>query len=391
MMRVMNPANFVSVILVGAVLGLPHFGSARAAQPSFHQQVVDDQIQIGYGLAIGRVDSDAYVDLLLADAAEIVWYQNPGSQAGKWIKHVIARHLTPRDNVCLAARDLDGDGLIELAVGANWNPGETTNTEASGALFYLKRPTDPRQPWQPVALTPHDPTTHRMRWLKTPDGFRLVVLPLHGISNRDGMGQDVAVGVYNVSDQGATWSRLKTSMHMTHNFDVIREDGVELMVVAGKEGLIHLFTDGKRSRRVDNSKAAGEVRSYPGHGPSAFVAIEPMHGSDVVLYRPTDSASWDRIVLDTTLNQGHALGVGDFLATGEPQVVAGWRGRDQYGKVGIKLYVPEAGTWQTHLIDDNQTATEDLKVVDLDADGKLDIVAAGRATKNVVIYWNRSG
>ena len=28
--------------------------------------------------------------------------------------------------------------------------------------------------------------------------------------------------------------------------------------------------------------------------------------------------------------------------------------------------------------------------VDLDGDGKPEIIAAGRATKNVVIYWNRN-
>jgi hypothetical protein len=31
-------------------------------------------------------------------------------------------------------------------------------------------------------------------------------------------------------------------------------------------------------------------------------------------------------------------------------------------------------------------ACEDLKVADLDGDGKPEIIAAGRATKNVVIY-----
>jgi len=31
-----------------------------------------------------------------------------------------------------------------------------------------------------------------------------------------------------------------------------------------------------------------------------------------------------------------------------------------------------------------------LKVADLNGDGKADIIAAGRATKNVVIYWNRN-
>jgi len=44
--------------------------------------------------------------------------------------------------------------------------------------------------------------------------------------------------------------------------------------------------------------------------------------------------------------------------------------------------------WITHLIDD-KIACEDLKVVDLNKDGKPDIIACGRSTRNVVIYWNK--
>jgi hypothetical protein len=35
-------------------------------------------------------------------------------------------------------------------------------------------------------------------------------------------------------------------------------------------------------------------------------------------------------------------------------------------------------------------ACEDLQVADLDGDGRLDIVAAGRATHNHKIYFNES-
>ena len=33
-------------------------------------------------------------------------------------------------------------------------------------------------------------------------------------------------------------------------------------------------------------------------------------------------------------------------------------------------------------------ATEDIQVADLNDDGKLDIIAAGRATNNLKIYFN---
>ena len=43
------------------------------------------------------------------------------------------------------------------------------------------------------------------------------------------------------------------------------------------------------------------------------------------------------------------------------------------------------------LIDDNTMACEDLTLADLNGDGKLDIVAAGRATRNVKVYFNECG
>ncbi len=41
-------------------------------------------------------------------------------------------------------------------------------------------------------------------------------------------------------------------------------------------------------------------------------------------------------------------------------------------------------------VDENGIATEDLQVLDLNGDGKPDIVASGRATKNLKIYWNKT-
>jgi hypothetical protein len=149
--------------------------------------------------------------------------------------------------------------------------------------------------------------------------------------------------------------------------------------------------------------AAGEVRAGSLPGGARFVTtIEPMHGNELAVYRapatpPSSPTDWtgSRVVLDSQLVQGHALAADDLLGVGSDQVVVGWRGGGKPdAKVGIKLYAPTdpSGTsWVMHaLIDDNTMACEDLKVADLNRDGRPDIIAAGRATKNVVIYWNET-
>jgi len=94
-------------------------------------------------------------------------------------------------------------------------------------------------------------------------------------------------------------------------------------------------------------------------------------------------------VLDSNIADGHAVGLGELLQTRDDQVVIGWRGKNKDGKVGIKMFTARDDSWESTWIDDNGMACEDLKVVDLNGDSWLDIVAAGRATKNVKIYWNQ--
>jgi hypothetical protein len=56
----------------------------------------------------------------------------------------------------------------------------------------------------------------------------------------------------------------------------------------------------------------------------------------------------------------------------------------------VFVYTPnDDGGWQKHVIDDKDMAAEDLAAADLNGDGRIDIVAVGRATHNVRIYWNQ--
>lgn len=366
--------------------------SEPALQPAFEAEVLDSNVSIGYGLTIGHVDHDRQPDILLADKKQFVWYQN-----GSWERHILAEDLTARDNVAIAARDIDGDGLVEVAVGAMWNPGETNDASLSGSVHYLIRPDDPTQKWEPVALH-HEPTTHRMQWVKTGnETFDLVVLPLHGVGNEGGEGAGVKVIAYSKpADPRAAWPMhvIDNQMHMTHNFDVQESQTSTTLYLAGKEGVRSALYNGQwptSATAMDLlTHGAGEVRISANDNLPLIATIEPIHGTHLVAYVGEENR--ERVVLDSTFAQGHALAVADVLNLGRDQIIAGWRNPNTDDKVGIKLYIPdETGTtWSVHIIDDNTMACEDLKVADLDGDGKLDIIAAGRATNNLIVYWNKS-
>jgi hypothetical protein len=369
----------------------------RLPDPEFEVQVIDDQVAIGYGLAIGDVNGNGKPDILLADKDQIVWYRN-----GDWQRFVIAENLTEYDNVCITARDITGDGMVEVAVGAQWNPGETNDPEQSGSVHYLIRPDDTETRWEVVTL-PHEPTVHRMRWVRMADGrYSLVVVPLHGRGNVDGQGEGVRTLAYippeNPHDSWET-VLLDDSLNMTHNFDVVprQGDSGEKLFIGGRQGVVTVQPhDGRweenASERLQGiDRGIGEIRHGSLGGVDFLTTIEPMHGNEVAVYLLGDEPV--RHSLDSGLNQGHALAAADLLGLGSDQVVAGWRNPDSNGRVGVKLYVPadESGTrWETHLIDDNTMAAEDLVVADLDGDGRPEIIAAGRATNNLIIYWNRT-
>jgi hypothetical protein len=350
--------------------------------PSFLPQEIDSAVGIGYGLAMADVDGDSKTDILLCDKDLIVWYQNP-----TWKKHVIAEKLTEKDHVCIAARDINGDGKCEIAVGAQWNPGDTTG---SGAVFYLDPPADRTQRWKPVQLT-HEPTTHRMKWVRNLAGrYDLIVVPLHGRGNKNGEGVGVRVLAYHKPDdvtQPWNTTLVTDAMHMTHNLDIVppgNPSEAESLLLCGREGIIRLdpSANGWRTHWIAKHDqpellGAGEVRWGAFAGGQPYIStIEPMHGNKVVIYTPPADGPkdglWQRRVLDDTLTDGHAVSCHDLLGLNNRQIVVGWRAHHKLGtRVGVKLLhtTKEDGNgWVKTLLDDSTMACEDLIGADLDGD-----------------------
>lgn len=380
---------------------------------NFKIQVVDNQISIGYGLAIGDVDGDRRLDILLADQKEFVWYRNPGDKTSPWKRYVMAANLTPQDNVCIAARDLDGDGRVEVAVGAGWNPAETSDSTKSGAVFYLIRPQDPTQRWEPIRLH-HEVTTHRMRWANVgQNNYQLIVMPLHGLGNKNGAGRGVRIWGYEFpKNPRDVWKRylVDSTMHLTHNFEIWEDGTTTGLIIGGKEGGNIFQWQKKKWRPIDDEAARnalpllnkgvdgiGEIRRLDnGKG---IATIQPMHGNLLqvesgfyAFSKPRTPVSDKQVsVLTDMFSQGHALVCGDFLGIGSDQIVAGWRNPNADKKVGVRLFKPqEQGNIEGYPLDDSvRMACEDIQAADLDGDGDLDVIASGRATLNVLIYWNQ--
>jgi hypothetical protein len=92
-------------------------------------------------------------------------------------------------------------------------------------------------------------------------------------------------------------------------------------------------------------------------------------------------------VIDDTMNNGHALAVGDLDGDGRDEIACGFRGK------GFKLSIFQAmdargERWKKTVLDDGGIAAADCIIDDFTGDGIPDIVAIGASTRNVKLYEN---
>lgn len=401
-----------SILMLGAIAFSGRAHPAEFPQfPSFKQVVIDAESGVVPAVAIADIDGGGRPDIVAVTNGAVAWYENPS-----WERHQISGPIKGL-NVCIALRDLDGDGLPEIALGADW---QFENTISGGSLHYLWRGTNVRKPWNIRDLTT-EPSIHRIRWADTDgDGKpELLVAPLKGRGSTPPNFKESAARLMlfhppaDPKTQPWDMEPISEQLHVLHNIFVLPTSGRDSILGASLEG-VSLFR-----RKPDRSwsakllvegnpqpwpqSGAGEIKvGWLGKDIPALAAIEPWHGTQAVVYVPDalgpveSQESWTRVVLDDTLAGGHAVAWADFDGDGWDELVVGFRdkaGKDQ--KPGLHLYdLAPSGTrerrlaFQKVLLDDGGMATEDVAVGDLNGDGRPDVVASGRATHNIKLYEN---
>ena len=385
--------------------------------PKFEAQQLDPHVgEVCYAVTSADVDGDGKPDVVAVTEDSVVWFANPS-----WRKRTIIKGATERDNVCIQPRDVDGDGRVDFALGAAWRP---TDTKTGGSLQWLGRDGE-GDSWKVVPIA-SEPTLHRLRWgdVLGTGKAQLVVAPLQGRRTKGpdwGAGGGVRVLVYSVPADPAkdAWpvEVADESLHTVHNLQVVDfdGDGRDDIVLASWEG-VFLLTRGVDGRWSKTQLGAGNQESKPSKGSSEIKVgrladgrkylstIEPWHGFQVVVYTPpaTGKGLWDRKVLDEPVQWGHAVWCADLDGDDDDEIIIGQRdksadkAREPAGP-GVLVYDPKPGAGGTalefarHVIDDGGIGVEDLIAVDLDGDGREEIVAGGRSTHNVKVYWNKGG
>lgn len=382
--------------------------------PKFKTQEIATDLTVGYAVIAADINGDKKPDIVVVDSKRVVWYENP-----TWKPRVIIGQKTRPDNVCIAAHDIDGDGQLDLVLGADWKP---FNTKEGGTLQWLSRGKSLDDEWTVHAIG-DEPTVHRVRMADI-DGDGKAEIILAPLMGRDSSakgnwldGRPVRILAYPIPADPikGPWKpiTLSDSLNVVHNIwplESIKKpqsilaasyEGVSILEpgdVAGKYKTTRIG-EGNQANPKTN-RGASEIKEGTLQGKVPYIAtIEPWHGNQVVVYTPPASKDqlWERLVLDDHLRWGHGVWCADLDNDGNQELIIGVRDNpaktDTFNeRCGVRVYRandPRGKKWERTILDDGGVAVEDLTAADLNGDGRIDIVAVGRATKNARIYWNQ--
>ena len=374
-----------------------NIGYSAEAFPEFVAQTIDPNIgKVCYAVTLADVNGDRKQDLVAVSENRVLWYENPS-----WQAHVMIEDQTPGDNVCIAPFDINGDGHIDFAVGAGWTK--------IGTLHWIERGKTLEDRWT-VHSIGQELSTHRMRWASVlgTQQPQLVVSPLNS-----SVGNGVRLLAFEIPKDPTSdrWmpTVLNSDLNRMHNhwhvdFDAdgtidtltASQEGVTLVRRIGTDWQAHRLGHGTTGDQPAQ-RGAGEIKMGQLKDGSRFIAtVEPMHGHSLVLYSPPvagnpTTSEWNRHVIDGGFQRGHALWTADVDGDGSDEIIFGHS--DTPNTFGVIVYDCESNNlsgWTKHVIDEGGMATEDLIVADLTGDGRLDIVAGGRATHNVKLYVNQA-
>lgn len=369
-----------------------------AAQVQFRDHVIESKMPGGYAVLVTDINKDGRPDVigLTSRITELAWYENP-----TWERHVMIKDQNGLVN--LAAYDLDGDGIPEVAFETEFS---MVAAKSQGLVWILEHQGDPRQPWKARKIDALI-TSHHVGWADIDgDGKReLINAPLIGPKGlAPTYDQDlVPLVYYHASD----WKRrvIDDQIHgVLHRLRTVQwEPGKrEQLLTASFDG-IKLHTakgSGDKIRWENQLLSKGHEEAAPRAGASdvrlgrlprrRFLAsVEPWHGNEVVVYTEDASRRWQRKVVFTELVEGHEVCVGDFNGDRRDDIVAGDRARGKPGSVHVFYAQDDNGAnWQHQTIDPLGMSGSGCSVADINGDGRLDMVLIGGGTSNLKWYEN---
>lgn len=369
-----------------SVIWLLALFAAAAHSMHFEQRLLADDLAGGYQVVACDVNGDGKLDLIAlgSNMTDLVWFENPS-----WERHVLATNLPRMINLACWTDKPHTIPTIAVAYEFSMHP-----EKSLGIVAVLKPDGDPRRPWKAVEID-RLPASHRLRWADI-EGNGNPVLINAPLAAAEARAPDYRGHVPFVYYRRREWKRRLISdaeQGVMHGIFITDWNGNHRdAILIGSFLGIHKYALGPDGTWSRSEIAKGSSQAWPKSGTSDvavgqlgnerfLAAIEPWHGNEIVVYRRAGE-SWKREVIDDSLSDAHTIETVDLDGNGRDEIVAGFRGKPY----GVYLYRFDGTKWNRDILDQGGVSAAGCAVADLDGDGKPEIACIGQATHNLVLW-----
>jgi hypothetical protein len=380
-------------------------GAPATGPVKFEAHDIDPKLPGAYAVNTADFNNDGKIDVIANSLAarELAWYENP-----TWERHVIVSDTMQIVNQ--APADINGDGIPEIAFQSSF----AMQAAKSEGLNWIARSQGAGQPWKAEKIDTF-PTSHHVVWADLDgDGKKeLINAPLIGPGSLAPTYDQDKASVFWY-DQGG-WKRhtiTESIPGIIHRVRPYKWDSGnrEQILIASFEGIVMYRATGSgdnmKFEKVVLSKGHEETAPRLGasdvgvgtqDGRRFFASVEPWHGNEVVVYTGSGT-NWTRRVIYDKVASGHEIAVIDLNGDGRDDIVANdnARGATQNnpnaptGGVHVFFAPDDAakGEW-TYVRIEDKLGMNSCVGVDINKDKRNDLVCGGAS--GVVRWYENKG
>jgi len=382
--------------LVTAALALLAFLSAMAAgdrtTPSGEIPFEKHTLDLGFSetAAVADVNRDGRLDIISGEN----WFEQapPLKQGGKprWIKHKF-RELGYtgfyQENLSDLPIDVNGDGYPDIVSCSYW----------SKPLTWWENPGTSKKPWREHIIETGSPVEFAFLVDILNTGKPLQLLPQFG-------NEKFPLSWYEIAGKGADAHWVKheiSSKSYGHGIGAgdVNQDGRTDIITP--KGWFEAPPDPRNGPWIFHPEfdlgVTGFIYTLDVNGDGLMdLVTSAAHNYGIFWYEqkktPSGERTWEKHIIDESWSQAHAVTIVDLNGDGRPDLVTGKRymahnGHDPGEREPLGIYwyetIKVAGRleWVRHVIDYSTRAGGGMQipVVDIDGDGDLDFVVAGKS------------
>ena len=351
------------------------------------------ELRGGYAVAVADFNNDGWLDIMANSLGvpELAWHENP-----TWERHVIVEDVPSLVNLAIA--DIDGDGIPEVPYQTAF---AMVPANSEGHNWIATSQGDPTQPWKSQAID-DAPTSHHVTWADLDGDGELELV------NALLLGSESLAPTYDQDDASVFWygqngwkrgtvstevpgiiHRVRTAKWDPGSRDQIliaSFEGIGLYRATGmgdamtfEKELISSGHDSEPAPRLGSS----DVRVGVSNGERVLASVEPWHGNEVVVYTD-EGGSWQRRVIFDQIGSGHEVEMLDLNGDGRADIIANDRsrvtGNNPNGTPGVHVFFspddPATGDWIYSRIE-TEYGMNGCVGGDMNGDMRPDIVCAG--------------